>query len=304
LARKLDFGRKLLLSTAGGLALALPLVFGLVHAPQIRAQEQAATTGGTMSDVEFKIGPSAGGTPHRVGMMYSPTGFKSMNTTLQALIQEAYGVQANQIVGAPAWIKTAEYEIEPKADEPEPDGLSIDQSLEQSRTRNQRVLQAVLADRFNLKLHPETRELSTYALVVADDGLKLQPAKPASSYPDPVKGPQGGLLNKSFRMLNNGSQTGMAARGIAAPDLASQLSRQLGSRVVDKTGFTGNYDFSLNWKSDGSIGDFNVPVSDASASSLLTAIQEQLGLKVEPQKGPMQVLVIDHVARQTQPTQN
>ena len=226
LARKLDFGRKLLLSTAGGLALALPRVFGLVHAPQIRAQEQAATTG------------------------------------------------------------TAEYdlEIEPKADKPEPDGLSIDQSLEQSRTRNQRVLQAVLADRFNLKLHPETRELSTYALVVADDGLKLQPAKPASSYPDPVKGPQGGLLNKSFRMLNNGSQTGMEARGIAAPDLASQLSRQLGSMVVDKTGLTGNYDFTLNWKSDGSVGDFNVPVSDASASSLLTAIQEQLGLKVERKK--------------------
>jgi uncharacterized protein (TIGR03435 family) len=306
MARKLDFGRKLLLSTAGVLALALPLVFGLVHAPQIRAQEQAATTGGTMSDVEFKIGPSAAGNPHRVGMMYSPTGFKSMNTTLQALIQEAYGVQPNQIVGAPAWIKTAEYdlEIEPKADKPEPDGLSIDQSLEQSRTRNQRVLQAVLADRFKLKLHPETRELSTYALVVADDGPKLQPAKPASSYPDPVKGPPGGLLNKSFRMLNNGSQTGMEARGIAAPDLASQLSRQLGSIVVDKTGLTGNYDFTLNWKSDGSVGDFNVPVSGASASSLLTAIQEQLGLKLEPQKGPIEVLVIDQVARQTEPTQN
>jgi bla regulator protein BlaR1 len=306
MAGKLDFGRKLLLGTAGGLALALPLVFGLVHAPQIRAQEQAATTGGTMSDVEFKIGPSAGGTAHRAGMMYSPTGFKSMNTTLQALIQEAYGVQANQIVAAPAWIKTAEYdlEIEPKADKPDPDGLSIDPSLEQSRTRNQRVLQAVLADRFNLKLHPETRELSTYALVVADDGPKLQPAKPAGSYPDPVTGPPGGLLNKSFRMLNHGSQNGMEARGIAASDLASLLSRQLGSMVVDKTGLPGNYDFTLNWKSDGSVGDFNVPVSDASASSLLTAIQEQLGLKLEPQKGAIEVLVIDHVARPTQPTQN
>jgi uncharacterized protein (TIGR03435 family) len=161
-----------------------------------------------------------------------------------------------------------------------------------------------LADRFKLKLHPETRELSTYALVVADDGPKLQPAKPASSYPDPVNWPPGGLLNKSFRMLNIGSQTGMEARGIAAPDLASQLSRQLGSIVVDKTGLTGNYDFTLNWKSDGSVGDFNVPVSGASASSLLTAIQEQLGLKLEPQKGPIEVLVIDQVARQTEPTQN
>jgi uncharacterized protein (TIGR03435 family) len=139
-----------------------------------------------------------------------------------------------------------------------------------------------LADRFKLKLHPETRKLSTDALIEADDGPKLQPAKPASSYPDPVQGPQGGLRNKSFRRLNDGSQTGMEARAIAAPDLASQPSQQLGSRAVevDKTGLPGNYDFTLNWKSDGSVGDFNVPVSDASASSLLTAIQEQLGLKL------------------------
>jgi uncharacterized protein (TIGR03435 family) len=112
-------------------------------------------------------------------------------------------------------------------------------------------------------------------------------------------------LNTSFRIKLNGSQVGMEARGESTTDMASQLSMQLGTAVVDKTGLTGNYDFTLNWKSDASgAGNFNAPVSDASAASLSTAIQEQLGLKLEPQKGPMQVLIIDHAERPAEPTQN
>jgi bla regulator protein BlaR1 len=303
MARKLDFGKKILLSTAGVLALALPIVFGLMNAPQSRAQEPAATAGASASNVQAIIkSDGGGGGPHRVGMMYSPTGFKAMNTTLQALLQEAYGVQANQIIGGPDWIRTAPFDLEigSKNDKSAPSDLSMEQSLEQSRIRNQQLLRAALEERFKLALHPETRELSTFALVVGDDGPKLQPAKPASSYSDPVMGPEGRQLSKSFRMRDTGSQTGMEARGIATADLASQLSRQLGTVVVDKTGLTGNYDFTLNWKADGSVGDFNTPVTDASASSLLTAIQDQLGLKLESQKGPMQVLVIDHVEKQAQ----
>jgi len=312
IARRLDFGKKLLLSTAGVLALALPLVFGLLNAPKMRAQEQAAAPGASKSNVELMIKSDAGGEAHRVGMMYSDTGFKAMHATLQALLQEAYGVQANQIIGGPDWIKTAQFDLEigPKDDKSAPSGMSIEQSLEQSRIRNQRLLQAALAERFKVALHPETRELSTYALVVGDDGPKLQPSKPASSYPDPVKGPDGIPMNKSFRIKLDGSQAGLEqagleARGMSTSDMASHFSRQLGTVVVDKTGLTGDYDFSLNWTSDASgRGTFNAPVSDASASSLLAAIQEQLGLKLEQQKGPMQVLVIDHAERPAEPTQN
>jgi bla regulator protein blaR1 len=307
ITRKLDFGRKLLLGTAGVLTLALPLVFGLLNAPKMRAQEQAATAPTVMPDIELRIGPSAGGAPRRVGMMYSPTGFKAMNATLQALIQEAYGVHANQIVGAPEWIKTEAFDLEvgPKDDKSIPSGLTVEQSSEQGRIRNQQLLRAALEERFHLKLHPETRELSTYALVVGDDGPKLQPAKPASSYSDPVKGPEGIPMNKSFRIKLDGGQSGLDAREMSTADIAWHLSMQLGTAVVDKTGLTGNYDFTLNWKSDGSVGNLNTPASDASVSSLQTAIQEQLGLKLEPQKGPMQVLVIDRVERQTtEPTQN
>jgi len=307
IARKLDFGKKLLLSTAGVLALALPLVFGLVNAPKMRAQEQAATPGASKSNVELMVKSGAGGEAHRVGMMYSDTGFKAMHTTLQALLQEAYGVQANQIIGGPDWIKTAPFDIEigPEDDKSAPSGMSIEQSPEQSRIRNQRLLQAALAERFKVSLHPETRELSTYALVVGDDGPKLQPAKAASSYAAPVKGPDGIPMNKSFQIKLDGSQAGLEARGMSTSDMASHFSRHLGTVVVDKTGLTGNYDFSLNWTSDASgRGTFNAPVSDASASSLLAAIQEQLGLKLEPEKGPMQVLVIDHAERPAEPMQN
>jgi Protein of unknown function (DUF3738) len=85
-------------------------------------------------------------------------------------------------------------------------------------------------------------------------------------------------------------------------DMASHRSPELGSVVVDKTGLTGNYDFSLNWKSEGS-ANFNTPASDASVSSLLTALLEQLGSKPETVEGPMQVLVIDHAERPAEPTQ-
>ncbi len=310
-ARKLDFGRKLLLTAAGFLALTLPIVFGLVNAPKMRAQEQAATPGASTSNVELMVKSGTGGGAHRVGMMYSPTGFQAMHATLQALLQEAYGVQANQIIGGPDWIKTAPFDLEigPNDDKSPPGSMSIEddkspgsasieQSLAQSRIRNQRLLQAALAERFKVTLHSETRELSTYALVVGDDGPKLQPSKPASSYPDPVKGPDGIPMNKSFRIKRDGGQAGLEARGMSTSDMASHFSRQLGTVVVDKTGLTGDYDFTLNWTSDASgAGTLNAPVSEASASSLLAAIQEQLGLKLEPQKGPMQVLVIDHVEK-------
>jgi bla regulator protein blaR1 len=300
IAQKLDFGRKLLLSTAGVLTLALPLVFGLMNTPRARAQEQAAAA--SASHVQLIIKSDVGGGGHQVGMMFSPTGFKAMNTTVQALLQEAYGVQANQIIGGPDWIKTAEFNLEvgSKDDKSVPSGATTEQSLQASRIRHQQLLREALAERFKLKLHLETRELSTYALVVGDDGPKLQPAQPTGSSQDLVKGPDGVPLKASFRIMRDGGQSGLEARGISTSEIARHLAMQLGTVVVDKTALTGNYDFALNWKSDGSVGNFNTPASDASISSLQTSLQEQLGLKLEPQKGPMQVLVIDHVERQAE----
>jgi bla regulator protein BlaR1 len=305
IARKLNFTKKLLLSTAGVLALALPLTFGLMSAPQMRAQSQTENAGGTTPNVEVSVKPSqlstqtyAGSGVHLLKMMYSPSGFRAANASLETIIQEAYGVQASQITGAPDWIKTAAYDIQIEAgDKPMANDVGREQYPEQRRARGQRVLQGILADRFHLQVHRETRELPSYALVVADDGSKLQPAKNPTSAPDLVKGPEGRFMGSSMRMKFDGSQAvGMEARNISASDLASQLSRQLGNVVVDKTGLTGNYDFALNWTADANQTP-GAPASEASASALFTALQQQLGLKLEPQQSPMEVLVIDRVER-------
>ena len=308
IARKLNFTKKLLLSTAGVLALALPLLFGLMSAPQMPAQAQTEKAGGTPPNVEVSVKPSqlstqtyAGSGVHLLKMMYSPSGFRAANASLETIIQEAYGVQASQITGAPEWIKTAAYDIQIEAgDKPMANDVGREQYPEQRRARGQRVLQGILADRFHLQVHRETRELPSYALVVADDGSKLQPAKNPTSAPDLVKGPEGRFMGSSMRMKFDGSQAvGMEARNISASDLASQLSRQLGNVVVDKTGLTGNYDFALNWTADANQTP-GAPASEASASALFTALQQQLGLKLEPQRAPMEVLVIDHVEKQTE----
>ena len=306
LARKLNFAKKLLLSTAGVLALALPLVFGVLNAPQIRAQEQPQNLAAIVPDVQVSIKPSelstqtyAGSGVHLLKMMYSPTGFRAANASLETIMQEAYGVQASQIANAPEWIKTAAYDVDIEAGNKANDA-GREESPEQRRARGQRVLQELLADRFHLQVHQESREIPSYALVVAEDGSKLQPAKTADSAPSGVNGPERRFMGASMRMKFDGSQAvGMEAHNISASDLASQLSRQLGSVVVDKTGLGGNYDFKLNWTSDAGQKP-DAPASEASTASLLTALQEQLGLKLEPQKAPMEVLVIDHVERPTE----
>ena len=303
IARKLDFGRKLLLSTAGVLALAVPIVFGLANATQIRAQTQdeSSTPAYTASVKPGELAKPtyAGGAVRRVGMMYSPDGFSAMNVTLQALIQEAYGVEANQIVGPADLLASAAYDVDVKV------ANSADNNVdpESHAKEAQRALRAVLEDRFQLKIHRENEQISTYALEVADGGSRLQLAKPAGSYPDAIKGPNGRLLDSSVRLkLEAGQVVGMEARGMSVPDFAQQLSRQFGAPVQDKTGIAGRYDFSLKWTRDASEpgaddGQATYPARSSAVPSLFTAIQEQLGLKLEPQKAPMEILVIDHVAR-------
>jgi uncharacterized protein (TIGR03435 family) len=223
-----------------------------------------------------------------VRMMYGPKGFKAVNASLLSLIQEAYGIQANQIVG-PSEIKSAAYDIEVKT----ANAQEADPRLMQPEIRNQ--LQALLADHFKLVLHHESKELPTYVLVVGENGSKLQPTKFAD-YPDTVAGPDGKGVHRMMMQLGGGQVRGIAAQKSSMAELAKQLSMQLGKNVVDKTGMTGQYDFNLQWSeaptnTDGASND----AVTAAGPSLFDAIREQLGLKLLPQQGPLDVLVIDHV---------
>jgi uncharacterized protein (TIGR03435 family) len=216
-------------------------------------------------------------------------------------------VQANQIEGVPEWAKSAAYNLEVKIDKSE---VSKDEMIGREPgppMETRRILRAILADRFKLALHYETKDLRSYALVVADEGSKLQPSKSTDDSSGGVPMADRRLMGESIRMKRDGGQTqAMEARNMPTTDFATQLSRNLGTVVVDKTELPGKYDFTLRWTGDtsapgngSSVGDSAEAGAADAPSSIFTALEQQLGLKLEPQKAPTKVLVIDHVEQQT-----
>ena len=298
IARKLDFSRKLLLSTAVLLALVIPIGFGVANATPRRAQTQGETAGATAPKFEVSVKPSDLSTPtydgsgvHMVRMMYGPKGFKAVNASLLSIIQVAYGIQANQIVGPPE-IKSAAYDIEVKTEGSPANAQEADPRLIQPEIRSQ--LQALLADRFKLALHHESKKLPSYVLVVGENGSKLQPTKFAD-YPDTAVGPDGRGIHRMMTQLDSGQVRGIGAQKSSMAEFAKQLSLQLGKNVVDQTGMTGQYDFNLQWSETAANSEGASNAVPAAGPSLFDAIQEQLGLKLVPQQGPLDVLVIDHI---------
>lgn len=308
-AEKLDFNRKLLLGAAGLMAIALPVIFGLLHATQSLAQSQAQSAGGKAPVYEVaSIKPNKSGA-NDTRMGYSPDGFSATESNLQMLIMGAYGVNPNQISGAPDWLTSERYDIEAKTDSSTADEFRK-LNGDERRAERQRMLQALLADRFKLTVHRETKELPVYVLVVAKGGPKFHEAKPGDTYPNGMKLPDGhggaGLM-----FMGRGELT---AQGLPLETLVRELSLQLGRTVIDKTGLTGNYDFSLTWTSDVTVGGFGETLApretegsqpgtrgtsepESSGPTIFTALQDQLGLKLQSEKGPVEILVIDHVEK-------
>jgi len=304
-ARKLDFGKKVLLSTVAVLAIALPIVFGLVNATPTRAQADEESASASTPKYTASIKPTSlpteahgGGVKHMEQVMFSPNGFVAANISLEKIIQEAYGVQANQIVGAPDWIKSAAYDVEVKID-----NSDASKSGPPDTKESRQVLRSILAERFKLTLHNEAKNLPIYVLVVSEEGSKLQPSQATDSTFHATV-PKQMLMGSSMRMkVDAGQARALEARGIPTADLASLLSRQLGQIVVDKTGLPGKYDFALRWTAEAGSSPDGTAESTADAADptgpLFAAIHDQLGLKLEPQKAPTPVLVIDHVEKQT-----
>jgi uncharacterized protein (TIGR03435 family) len=204
--------------------------------------------------------------------------------TVRRLLQAAYNLQDFQITGGPAWIGTDTWEVIAKVEQPPADWANLP-SKSRGTIESQRMA-AVLAQRLALKCHFETRELPVYNLVVAKGG-----AKPALA-PTPADAKMKG----SFSTNGHNRATRMEATGVYMEGLATNLSRELGRTVIDKTGLSGLYTFTLTYTSD---PDANSPSSadDTSGPTLFTALEEQLGLKLESAKGPVPVLVIDSISR-------
>ena len=210
-----------------------------------------------------------------IGTGIEPYGFTASNIPLKQIIEIAYDVQDDQIFGLTGPVSSARFDIEAKV-LPSEGGTPPKLSDQQAVAR----LIPLLADRFNLKAHLETKILPVYELVVARGGPKFQ----LSQTEAPGGGGGGGKgANRSFNY-----------KGISMADLASMLSDQAHRKVIDKTGLTGRADISLKWSDD-----VAVQRSGADVVSIFTAVEEQLGLKLQTSKGPVETLVIDHVERST-----
>jgi uncharacterized protein (TIGR03435 family) len=222
-------------------------------------------------------------------MQLTPDGVRLSNLPLQDLIVQAYGlVLSDQIVGLPNWANSERFDIEAKvasADVAAFRKLTLDQVRSMGRP--------ILTDRFKFAPHEEKRVLPLYALAVAKDGSKLKPSTLSAQDADA----RTGLIQMRHASNANGATPGLnelTARGVTMDRLASTLSQQgLGRVVLDNTGLTDRYDFKLTWASESAAADTNS--TDTSGPSIFTAVSEQLGLKLEPQKGPVPVLVVDHI---------
>jgi uncharacterized protein (TIGR03435 family) len=309
----LDFRRKLILCAAGFAAFAVPVLFGVVNRTEIQAASQAQNTATVPPAFEVaSIKPSKSGSSIGVGggtAMFekviagwqSPDRFSARGETLRTLIQMAYGIhQAKQVSGGPNWIDSEEYDVEAKVDKSEADML---QKLtpDQRKIEQQRVLQALLADRCKMRIHRGTELLPIYTLIIAKNGPKLHAAKSGDTYSKGIQD-EGRPAGAETLEFGPGQLTGQS---VPIAFLVQQLMDQpeLGGRLVlDQTGLTGTYDFKLQWTSERpasntTFGPDRAYPPDSSGPSLFTALQAQLGLRLESSKGQVGTVAIDHIER-------
>jgi uncharacterized protein (TIGR03435 family) len=247
--------------------------------------------------------------------MKDPGRFTAENFSLANLITLAYDIPHYRL-SAPEELNLLMFNIVAK--------MPVDTTNEQFKA----MLQNLLAARFGLKVHWEKRQMETYELLLTKSGPKLKnavadvpsdvgeaPPRPTGPPAPPERGPNGFPTpppgNRSWMAIMNG-KAAMRGHNETAPEMASKLSNQVGHPVTDGTGLTGKYDYTLYWSvsatrgilaatpslTDGSIRS----ADEVDGPSLLIAIQEQLGLKLQPQKGQVDVLVLDHVEKT--PTEN
>ena len=218
--------------------------------------------------------PKAG----RYLIMQGVNRFIGKNYTLKLLIAAAYNLSPKTISGGPAWIASDHYDI-----------VAVTPGdLRPNHDEQMSMLRALLVDRFKLAFHREQKEFSIYQLELARGGPKLKPSTAAPDDP-----PQ--LISTVYpqRMV-------LPARNVSMSDLAILMQRAMLDRpVVDKTGLTGRFDFDLEWAPDETQFGGEVPIASADAPSppLFTALQQQLGLKLEATHGPVESLIVDTIER-------
>jgi len=280
-------------------------------ASQLPAQVLHATGPLPSFDVAT-IKPSTDG--KSVPSITTPTESRTMNVTARNLIEQAYQIPwtsglNERVLGGPAWIDSDHFDVEARIDESMAATFS-NLSHDQQKDQTSLMMQALLADRFKLKVHFETRQLPIYALAVAKGGPRLAAAKELPSAAERDDQQRAGTisslsaqnLRKGVLVQYQGQEAEMTAREATLDQLVHWLAgySEIGGRtVVNQTGLTGMYDFTLRWTRERltTPNQESAPTSEPEAPALFTSLPEQLGLRLIPTKGPVEVLVIDHIER-------
>ena len=226
----------------------------------------------------------------------TPTGrFSAVNVTLRMLIRETYRLQDFRMIGGPGWMDTDRFDVEATA------GASVSYDQIRAMTRT------LLEDRFGLKTHTETRELPIYMLSLAKRDTKLGdqikhsgaeclPMTPPAGAPPPPPPPPGPTPNGVRQCPSMLAPGHISGRKLTIARLATTLSLFVNREIVDKTSLDGEFDLDLHWLPDQTpfvVPGTPPPPIDSTAPPLFAALQEQLGLKLESSRGPVEVLVID-----------
>lgn len=245
----------------------------------------------------FRLGPSPGDVSR----------WTSTNVTAKQLIALAYDVKDFQIEGGPGWINSERFDVDAKVSDSEAAELKK-LPIKQQQEQMALMLRPLLAERFALEVKRGTKEGAVLALVVAKGGPKLKEVPP----PDPQPGPGGSAgpitpgrspgpaPGQSF-MMTNGRLTTLASNAVPIATLVNQLSQWIVQQVVDQTGLKGTYQYTLQFApQNGPAGMPLLPsgpdsAPDDNAVSIFTALQEQLGLKLESTKGTVETITIDHI---------
>jgi uncharacterized protein (TIGR03435 family) len=220
--------------------------------------------------------------------------FEAKGVDLKTLLMMAYDVRGFQISGGPGWAGTDRYDIVTKdmAGSPSEEALKTmnDAQRNEFRDRLMGKVRLLMADRFQLKIHRESKELTVYALVVAKGGSKLEAVTDDDIH-------DGGL--NAGRAADG--KTAIVGKNLQMENLVRYLAGQVGRDVLDKTGLTGKYNFKFSFSPDlnrpPDIAAPDAPRADTSGPSIFTALQEQLGLRLDTQKAPVEIIVIDSVQK-------
>lgn len=231
-------------------------------------------------DPEFEVASVKRNTSNERPWLAPPVGgrFTATNITLKLLIGVGW---APKIAGGPAWIQTDGYDVSAKTTQ----GATSDQDFKA-------MMRQLLKERFALRVHSETRDTRVYALMPAKGGLKLPDATPIPCFTGSKNPPPGVTVGCGAMSVTPES---IANEKISMTWLAGVLGGLLGRPVIDRTGFTGSFKINLEFASTAPDRDV-----DSTKPSIFAALQDQLGLRLESEKGTEQVLVIDHVERPTE----